>query len=369
MNSPFDCPFTGKSVTYEEVGGPKWKFKTYQIGGIKIVLDDYAELVLSASGDSQEMLTTSQTETLMQLIRSKLWRIQRARSNATVAIAQGGFFEGQVGLAEARLSRWIKLRIEEEANDAKTITFLERCHQTLLNLHDVWQDEGHLPEIPYSVLLKSTFEFSERQNAREDGLTYASNERLAPMVYTWLKGEGYLADFQGSQTRLVLTPKAVAEVDRIRMGREESVKQGFFIRRFDPGLDQFYQGISDEVHKETGCRVQAVWENEKNEKIDELIFRRIRESAVVVVDVTGERFNVGLEVGYALALGKPIVLLRDKDDECLRTDHDTKKPIQSLPFDISTVNCYFYDRTDPASLREKLVYRIKDALEGVRLGV
>ena len=57
-------------------------------------------------------------------------------------------------------------------------------------------------------------------------------------------------------------------------------------------------------------------------------YRRRRHASFVVADLTGERPNVYLEVGYAWGLGKPVILLaRDG---------------QKLHFDLAHHKCIFY---------------------------
>lgn len=66
--------------------------------------------------------------------------------------------------------------------------------------------------------------------------------------------------------------------------------------------------------------------------IIEDITRSIRESTIVIADVTPNNANVFYEVGFAHGIGKPTILLSDRKRE-------------KLPFDISGFRTLFYDNT------------------------
>nr|DAX84713.1 MAG TPA: CMP/hydroxymethyl CMP hydrolase [Caudoviricetes sp.] len=66
------------------------------------------------------------------------------------------------------------------------------------------------------------------------------------------------------------------------------------------------------------------------DKIDNKIFSSLQSSDLVVADLTGNNPNVFLEIGYRMALGKPIIFLVQKNSE-------------PLPFDIQSINICHYD--------------------------
>ena len=73
------------------------------------------------------------------------------------------------------------------------------------------------------------------------------------------------------------------------------------------------------------------------------ITRSIRESTLVIADVTPNNANVFYEVGFAHGIGKPTILLSDRKRE-------------KLPFDISGFRALFYDNTigGKSEIEEKL---------------
>lgn len=62
------------------------------------------------------------------------------------------------------------------------------------------------------------------------------------------------------------------------------------------------------------------------------VIDRISQSQVVIADISPTNPNVYFEVGYALALGKPIILLAQR-----------RMPESPLPFDLSAFRVLFYD--------------------------
>lgn len=66
------------------------------------------------------------------------------------------------------------------------------------------------------------------------------------------------------------------------------------------------------------------------DKIDSKIFSSLQSADLVVADLTGNNPNVFLEIGYRMALGKPIIFLVQKNSE-------------PLPFDIQNINICHYD--------------------------
>lgn len=62
------------------------------------------------------------------------------------------------------------------------------------------------------------------------------------------------------------------------------------------------------------------------------VIDRITQSQVIIADISPSNPNVYFEVGYALALGKPIILLAQR-----------RTPDAPLPFDLSAFRVLFYD--------------------------
>lgn len=100
-----------------------------------------------------------------------------------------------------------------------------------------------------------------------------------------------------------------------------------------------------QVGKEFDYTCERVEDQNTIGQIVPRILARIRESAFVIADLTELRPNVLFEVGYALALDKPIVFTAQKGTD--------------LPFDVKDLPTIFWDPIDMLDLQEKLRTKIK----------
>lgn len=106
----------------------------------------------------------------------------------------------------------------------------------------------------------------------------------------------------------------------------------FIVMQFSPPYNEVYSDVIKQLCEE--CRIDAV-------RADEIygpgiiikdVIDRIAKSQVVIADISPTNPNVYFEVGYALALGKPIILLAQR-----------RGPESPLPFDLSAFRVLFYD--------------------------
>ncbi len=89
-----------------------------------------------------------------------------------------------------------------------------------------------------------------------------------------------------------------------------------------------------------------------NGLIIEDITRSIRECSIVIADITPNNANVYYELGFAHGIGKPAILLSDRNRE-------------KLPFDISGFRLLFYDNTiGGKTLVEEALRKHLDAIRG-----
>ena len=106
----------------------------------------------------------------------------------------------------------------------------------------------------------------------------------------------------------------------------------FAVMQFTEDFNVLYNDVIKPVCEEFGFRVVRGDDFYTSGQIIEDITRSIRESALVIADVTPDNANVFYEVGYAHGIGKPTILLSDRTR-------------QKLPFDISGFRTLFYDNT------------------------
>jgi hypothetical protein len=249
--------------------------------------------------------------------------------------------------------------MEQEIEEARSLTLLEKCEQTLDSIRIVYlSNPRDGVSIPYAHRKGENRYFVILANDRiEDGMAYGCTECEAPFVYEYLFKQGWI-DEQVAGGPFRLSALGYAEVDRLRRGASVNVKTGFLVRRWDQKLDEFLDPVMAKVSENTGCKIEPVWGEHHNDRIDERIFRQIQSASVVVLHVDKTRFNVGLEAGYALALRKPVIAIREKP-----------KTVDPLPFDIATLNCYDYETTSEGKdeLIKVLAARVQVALEEAKL--
>lgn len=239
----------------------------------------------------------------------------------------------------------------------QNMSFIERALRTLENMHH----ETRQNRKPVETGLLGIGQQNEaivklRDHFVESGMTYATIDVDAPALYQWLlhKNLIVLTNRPPNEVGFDIAPGGFEVLDeRRRKSLDASGIGVFVVQRFDEGLELFLKPVLSELQSRLGVNVGAVWAQDHIEKIDERIFRRIRDCQAVLLHVTNDRFNVGLEAGYALALGKPVVAFREKPKD---TDPDW---IKRLPFDISTLNCLEYD---PAVDTDQLIARLEARL-------
>jgi hypothetical protein len=135
----------------------------------------------------------------------------------------------------------------------------------------------------------------------------------------------------------------------IRFSDFEAKKESphlFVVMPFGPPYDDVYTEVIEPVGKHAGFRPVRADDMHGPGVILVDILREIRDSTVVVADISNANPNVYYEVGYAHAAGTPTILLANGGEQ--------------LPFDISGFRCIFYDNTFggkrrvEAALREHL---------------
>ncbi|MCU1305978.1 MAG: hypothetical protein JWN45_673 [Acidobacteriaceae bacterium] len=119
----------------------------------------------------------------------------------------------------------------------------------------------------------------------------------------------------------------------------------FYVRLLNPDhpkfkiVESFFRDVVDPVVDEAGMR-RIEMGADKNEYafMNVAIFESVHFSSVAIVDVTGERPNCFIELGYALRGGRVLVTAED----------GTK-----LPFDQEMIPCHFWKAGDSVADRKK----------------
>lgn len=106
----------------------------------------------------------------------------------------------------------------------------------------------------------------------------------------------------------------------------------FVVMQFTEEYNALYADVIKPTCEEFGYKVNRGDDFYNSGLIIDDITRSIRESTIVIADVTPNNPNVFYEVGFAHGIGKTTILLSDRKRE-------------KLPFDISGFRTLFYDNT------------------------
>ena len=271
------------------------------------------------------------------LIRSLLWRHSKRGGERHLVL---GCREDETATAKSNKF----LSFEKCLVDSGNTTFQDMWIETLENLIFLDINLSESPEIPYARTPKKegTNEkllYFDPGKVVEDGQAFCCNEIFAAKVYQYLNGCKYieLRDTARNVLRregFCVTPKAIEFIEKHRSKGFQRRKNVFVV--VSAKQDEVLKELWIQLSKSLGFSVSPVWGKEHNEKIDDRIFRKLRESSAVIVDVSPDRYNVGFEHGYALGLKKQIIVMKEEGRG--RNKHQ-------LPFDIQSHNCLFYKVT------------------------
>lgn len=153
--------------------------------------------------------------------------------------------------------------------------------------------------------------------------------------------------FAGSINTL-LQNKTIKKAERgvyMLNNEDEKIKKCFVISAIgDEGsdirknADQVFKYIIKPVCEELGFKPIRADQINESDVITETIINLIKESDLVVADITGHNPNVFFEMGYRASTGKNIIHLRSSGE--------------TLPFDVSGVRTFDYSLNDLDSVEE-----------------
>jgi hypothetical protein len=126
--------------------------------------------------------------------------------------------------------------------------------------------------------------------------------------------------------------------------------KAFVVMQFDGAFDELYHHVIREICEEFDVSPLKADDMVGPGVIMEDIIREIQSARLIVADITPANPNVYFEVGYARALGKPIILLAQKGTR--------------LPFDVAGFRVLFYEDSigGKARLDESLRKHVAEVL-------
>lgn len=142
------------------------------------------------------------------------------------------------------------------------------------------------------------------------------------------------------------------------------MEEAFVIMQIgNPQLEVLWKDVYYPAIKECGLEPKRVDKHNEGRLLQSEIANFINRAKIIIADLTNERQNCYLEVGYAMGIDKFKNLLL-----CAREDHNPdspryKKGGSKIHFDLSGYGFLWWEETDLKSFKTILVSRIKQRLE------
>ncbi len=196
-----------------------------------------------------------------------------------------------------------------------------------------------------SILLKNPGACCTLNKVNSKNIFFADNDSEAYfLVDTMNKEFNYLKLEEIDDnifTNIELTYRGWNRIDEISKNKKK-YKKGFIAMWFDPSMNPIRKVIKD-VFVETGYQISIIDEKEHNNQIVQEILYEIETSDFIVADLTGNRGGVYYEAGYALGLGKELILIVD--------NNWLEKNKENPHFDVAQKNQIRYISIDDLSVR------------------
>ena len=163
---------------------------------------------------------------------------------------------------------------------------------------------------------------------------------------SWAGAAGLISD-RWPDGSFELSPEGWRRVNELRQTAVDST-QAFVAMWFDKSMDACYRDGLKPALEAVGYQPIRIDREHFNNKIDDEIIARIRQSGLLVADMTGHRQGVYFEAGFAAGLGIDVIYT-------CRADH-----IEKAHFDTRQYNHITWQ--DPADLKAQLINRIEATL-------
>ncbi len=270
--------------------------------------------------------------------------------------------KGETEIPDSRRSLWTELvgsgkvevrRIMAGARSATMIRELQMGYGDALFILGGGTGVEHLAD-GYKKSCKAVIPVDLPLGAsREDGTggaeRLARESRTNPLGFIRLReGKG---GTEGAKLAKIATDQGNAPAGVVAAGIIEIITSlapptAFYVRLLNPKheayerVERFFRNVVDPVIEERGLvRLDLGKDRVESGFLNVEVFQRLHESTVAIVDVTGERANCFIELGYALA--RPLRVL------C------TAEQGTNLPFDQSAIPCHFWKDGEPEEDRKE----------------
>lgn len=130
--------------------------------------------------------------------------------------------------------------------------------------------------------------------------------------------------------RFVFGDNHPVEISNIKIQPRKPV--AFVVMQFTEEFNNLYKEVIKPICEDFGYEVERADEFYTSTPILNDIIKSIKNSSIIIAEITPDNPNVFYEVGYAHAINKPTILLSEKKRE-------------KLPFDISGFRTLFYENS------------------------
>lgn len=254
-------------------------------------------------------------------------------------------------------------------------TFAEKIDIILLYLYKKMSYWGEKIEVTYLDLL-DIFLIDHSDVNRNVDLSSPCPKKYKDQIdyiNSYLVQSKYLANFAGSHVNgvkweskecLQLTVDGLSRVDNFQKSQVHN-KKVFIAMSFNPAINNIYNAIVAAI-TQAECEVVSMKSRIHNKQIVPEMLRLIKESKILVMDISEPNFGAYYEAGYAQGMGKEVVftcksdvMKKDKfpcsdnyDKEC-----DFLKKYSKPHFDIAQKQILVWE--DEADLTKQLTEWIK----------
>ena len=127
----------------------------------------------------------------------------------------------------------------------------------------------------------------------------------------------------------------------------------------DPQLDQLYETVIQPVIKSVGLEAKRVDRDNEGGLLKSEVIQFLNNSEIIIADLTNERPNVYLEVGYAMGVDKFRNLILTCRSDHLPGNDGWRPEGPKIHFDLSGYDILLWEPSNPDSLCQKLTDRIR----------
>ena len=127
----------------------------------------------------------------------------------------------------------------------------------------------------------------------------------------------------------------------------------------DEQLDQLFETVIHPAIESVGLQAKRVDRHNEGELLKSEIVQFLNNSEIIIADLTNERPNVYLEVGYAMGIDKFRNLILTCRSDHLPGNDGWSPDGPKIHFDLAGYDILLWEPSDPDSLRQQLAGRIR----------